>query len=97
VLDLDLEAASEGASFIIELSNAKNQKMLIGFDADKNQYFTDRTRAGNHNFSEDFPGVHYAPRNETGNKFTIKLLVDVASVELFADGGGDGYDGYIFP
>jgi fructan beta-fructosidase len=96
-LDLDLEAASEGASFIIELSNTKNQKMLIGFDADKNQYFTDRTRAGNHDFSEDFPGVHFAPRNETGNKFTIKLLVDVASVELFADGGKTAMTDIFFP
>lgn len=71
----------------IELSNQKGQKLRIGFDAGQNQYYIDRTESGKEDFSPDFAGRHTAPRISSDNSLKMHLLIDVASVELFADDG----------
>ncbi|MDQ3534585.1 MAG: GH32 C-terminal domain-containing protein, partial [Bacteroidota bacterium] len=96
-INVDLEAVAEGTSFSIEISNSKNQKYVLGYNAQNEQYFTDRTRAGGNEFSENFAGIHYAPRNATGNSFSLEILVDVASMELFADGGRTVMTDIFFP
>ncbi|WP_240676278.1 glycoside hydrolase family 32 protein [Botryobacter ruber] len=96
-LNLELEAQQEGSDFTIELSNAKDQKMVIGYDAAGNRYYTDRTQSGNFNFSDRFATVNYGPRVASGKTITMKLLVDVASVELFADGGKTVMTDIFFP
>jgi fructan beta-fructosidase len=98
-LKLGLQAAEQAEGFSIELSNKRGQKLLIGYDADRKQYFIDRTEAGSsqHQFSSDFAGIHYAPRLAAGNTFDLLLLVDVASVELFADGGKTVMTAIFFP
>lgn len=96
---IDMEVALDDAvgEFVIELSNNQDQHILIGYDAAKNQYFIDRRKAGNYKFSDEFGGIHYAPRMVSGNLFTMKLLFDVASVELFADGGKTVMTDIFFP
>lgn len=93
-LDLELE---QNKGFTIELSNAKDQKVSIGWEPVKNQYFINRTAAGSHTFSDDFAGVHYAPRISSDSTFSLKLLVDVASVEFFADAGKTVMTDIFFP
>ena len=87
----------QGQGFIIELSNENNEKVLVGFDGDKNQYFIDRRNAGPIDFSAGFSGIHYAPRFTSGSTFSVKLLIDVASVEFFADGGKTVMTDVFFP
>lgn len=89
------EDGDEG--FAIELSNSRNQKVLIGFDASRKEYFVDRREAGESGFSAEFPAIHYAPRLSTGTSYSIRLLLDVASVELFADGGKTVMTDILFP
>jgi fructan beta-fructosidase len=96
-LSLELEAQNTEADFVIELSNTKNQKMLIGFDPKQQQYFSDRTLAGTNDFSENFASVNYGPRLATGSTFSLQLWVDEASVELFADGGQTVMTDIFFP
>ncbi|CAN5866213.1 glycoside hydrolase family 32 protein [soil metagenome] len=96
-LNLELESAQAGSGFVIELSNAQNQKMLIGYDPQQQRYYTDRTQAGNHDFSDQFASVNYAPRLATGSTYSLQLWVDVASVELFADGGQTVMTDIFFP
>ena len=93
----EIKAIGQRQGFIIELSNENNEKVLIGFDGEKNQYFIDRRNAGPNNFSAGFPGIHYAPRFTSGSTFPVKLLVDVASVEFFADGGKTVMTDVFFP
>ena len=95
--NLNLETVGAAGGFAVELSNTKNQRILIGYDAASKRYYIDRTQAGPSEFSKDFAGIHYAPRIATGTKFPIKLLVDVASVELFADGGKTVMTEIFFP
>jgi len=71
----------------IILSNNLDEELIIGFDKKQNEYFIDRTRSGKTNFQPDFAARHFAPRFTTNPKMEISLLIDISSVELFADGG----------
>jgi fructan beta-fructosidase len=71
----------------IILSNKLGEELIIGFDKIQNKYFIDRTRSGKINFQADFAARHFAPRFTTNDKMDISLLIDISSVELFADGG----------
>jgi fructan beta-fructosidase len=97
--ELNLELAPQGAAtgFAVELSNSKDQKVVIGYDAARKQYYIDRSKAGPSDFSKDFAGIHYASRFASAATFPLKLLVDVASVELFADGGKTVMTDIFFP
>jgi fructan beta-fructosidase len=73
--------------FSITLSNSSGQKLVIGFDKTSNNYFIDRRSAGKVDFAKGFAARHTAPRLASGPKFDLTLLIDDASVELFADNG----------
>ena len=64
-----------------------NEKVMIGYDKDQNQYFIDRTKSGNIDFKKDFAGKHVAPRFLDGDTMNMSLIIDVSSVELFGDNG----------
>ncbi|MCJ8167303.1 glycoside hydrolase family 32 protein [Pontibacter sp. E15-1] len=96
-LQLELEPVGEAAQFAIELSNDMGQKVLIGYDATRKQYYIDRREAGKHDFSDKFGGIHYAPRIASDATFPLRLVVDVASVELFADNGKTVMTDVFFP
>jgi fructan beta-fructosidase len=72
----------------LELRNGQGEKYRIGFDAVKNQFFSDRQQAGNADFSAEFAKkIHVAPRESQGRLVKMHLFFDVSSVELFADEG----------
>lgn len=73
--------------YTIHFSNAAGEKLVVGYDKANNNYFIDRTQSGNISFERGFAAKHIAPRIRTGEKTDLMLLVDNASVELFADGG----------
>ena len=63
-IQLEIELP-EGAKtdFAVVLSNSKNEEYRIGFDAAKNEFYSDRTQAGGHGFSAKFATQrHTAPR-----------------------------------
>ncbi|MHA6246948.1 glycoside hydrolase family 32 protein [Pontibacter sp. CAU 1760] len=86
-LHLALEPVAKKSDFAIELSNDLDQKLVEGYDVRRNEYYIDRTNAGRHDFSDGFAGIHWAPRMTDEADYDLRLLVDVASVELFADDG----------
>jgi fructan beta-fructosidase len=71
----------------IVLSNEMGEKVVIGFDNEKSEYFIDRINSGKTGFQKDFAAKHIAPRFSNNPKLNISLLIDVSSVELFADDG----------
>ncbi|WP_157750518.1 GH32 C-terminal domain-containing protein [Mucilaginibacter gotjawali] len=83
---MDLQTNSLN-DFALELANSNNEKLIIGFDKNANQYFIDRTKAGVHDFNKDFAGIFKAPRFVANKSVKLTLVVDRASVEIFADGG----------
>lgn len=79
--------ASLAANFTLTLSNARGQKLLIGYDKATNHYFIDRTASGKVAFEKGFAARHTAPRLSDKRELELTLLIDKASVELFADDG----------
>ncbi|MGZ3755391.1 MAG: glycoside hydrolase family 32 protein [Mucilaginibacter sp.] len=74
-------------SYTLTLSNDEGDKLLIGYDKQANQYFIDRTKSGLTDFSKEFAGRFTAPRFSLSKTTNLRLVVDAASVELFADEG----------
>jgi fructan beta-fructosidase len=73
--------------FAITLSNAKGEKVIIGYEASSNRYFVDRDASGDMKFSNKFARKAYAPRLSKAKTIDFTLITDVASAEFFADGG----------
>ena len=83
-LDFTVSAAQP---FRVRLSNALREEVVIGFDPESNEFYTDRRAANTFPFQANFPSRQVAPRLSQEDEITFTLLVDVASVEMFADGG----------
>ena len=73
--------------FSIVLANDEGDELVIGYDKANNQYYIDRTQAGKKDFEPGFAKKHTAPRIAVNKAINIKLIADIASVELFADDG----------
>jgi fructan beta-fructosidase len=83
-LDLSLEKPDD---FMVILSNDAGEEVVIGYDKQQQQYFIDRTKSGKTGFQKDFAGRHIAPRIGKKSIVDLSLIIDVSSVELFADEG----------
>ncbi len=84
---LNFDATGQREDFGIQLSNPQGQQVLIGYEAAKKRFYVDRSQSGKNDFSKDFGGRHYAPRTSSDKSVSLHLVIDVASVELFADNG----------
>jgi len=84
-------------SFSITFSNDKGEKLAAGFDAGDNSWFIDRSQAGESGFNKDFAKRLEAPRIVKGNSSDITLIIDEASIELFADKGLTTMTSIFFP
>lgn len=93
-LSVDL---AETASCTITLSNARGEQTVIGYDKDRNEYFIDRTKSGKVDFRKGFDARHTAPRFNDKAAMDITLIIDDASVELFADSGLTVMTSIFFP
>ncbi|MBD1362394.1 glycoside hydrolase family 32 protein [Mucilaginibacter sp. ZT4R22] len=81
----------------LHLSNAKGNEVLVGYDKASNTYYVDRTRSGDVGFEQSFARKTTAPRIAAGEGLSIKLLVDVASAEVFTDDGLSVLTNIFFP
>ncbi len=99
VSDVELEfERSDASAFGVVLANAAGERYRIGYDASRNVFISDRTRAGDNEFSDKFAARrHEAPRQSNAGRLRMRLLLDVASVELFADGGATVLTDIFFP
>lgn len=73
--------------FEAELSNEDGEYLIVGFDKGKNEYFIDRSKAGETNFSDKFITRPVAPRTVKFLGSDVRFLLDRNSIELFADKG----------
>ncbi len=96
-LEFELPQGFAG-SFGVELSNAKGEQYQVGYDADANLFFSDRTKAGESGFSADFAKqISTAPRFSKEKTLKMHLFFDVSSAELFADRGETAMTEIFFP
>jgi fructan beta-fructosidase len=83
-LDISTDELSD---FSVVLSNNMHEELIIGYDKTKDQFYIDRTKSGKTDFQNEFAAKHFAPRFTHSKSSTITLVIDVSSVELFADNG----------
>jgi fructan beta-fructosidase len=93
-INLSMEEVKD---FSLVVTNDMGEELVIGFDKKQNQYFIDRTKSGKTDFAREFAGRHVAPRFANNSKINISLLIDVSSVELFADDGLTVMTAIFFP
>jgi fructan beta-fructosidase len=83
--------------FTITFSNNAGEKVVIGYDQAANNYFIDRTNSGKVSFEKGFSAKHTSPRFSNKAYMDITLVIDNASVELFADNGLSVMTAIFFP
>jgi fructan beta-fructosidase len=92
--DLSLDSLTNVA---LVFSNDAGEALEVGYDKDSNQYYIDRSRSGKVDFHEAFAKRSVAPRLATENKMNLTIVLDVSSVELFADEGLSVMTSIFFP
>lgn len=98
-LELDFQLPeSDDFSIGLVLENEAKESYRIGYDSRSNQFYSDRTAAGDHSFSDRFAaGNHTAPRISDNRHLHLHLYFDVASAELFVDDGSTVMTEIYFP
>lgn len=96
-IELTFDGIDKSKDLGIELSNAEGQKLVIGYEPASRQFYIDRSQSGKSDFSKEFPKKQTAPRMASGNTLKVHLLIDVASVEVFADDGQTVMTSIFFP
>lgn len=85
------------AKFGIKLSNDLNESLIAGYDITTGQLFVDRTQSGKVGFSKDFPAIVTAPCKLDNNTLQLHILLDEASIEIFAQQGKTVLTNIFFP
>jgi fructan beta-fructosidase len=90
-------ALEQAGDFSIVLSNTLGEELIIGYEKAKNQFYIDRSKSGKIDFQKDFAAKHVAPRIGNDKQMSLTLVVDLSSVELFADNGLTTMTSVFFP
>ena len=83
--------------FSLSLSNDLGEVLLVVYDKTTKQFFIDRTKSGKSDFETGFAARHTAPRFTSKSNINMSLVIDVSSVELFADDGLTTMTDIFFP
>ena len=95
LLDVELVVAGEG-DLAVEIGGVGGEEILVRVRGD--ELSLDRRKSGEVGFSEAFAGEHVAPlRRGEGGRVTLRLLLDVSSVEVFANGGESVISDLVLP
>lgn len=86
-----------GKQFGVKLTNSLNEEVVIGYDNEKKQLYMDRLKSGKVDFSKDFPAVTYAACPVENGKVELSVIIDEASVEVFAQQGKVVMTNIVFP
>jgi fructan beta-fructosidase len=83
--------------FVINLATPDGEKLVIGYDEKENNWYIDRTQAGESSFNKDFARRVAIKRISKSKKSNFRLIVDATSAELFADNGLTVMTAIFFP
>lgn len=84
-------------NYKIEFSNTLNEKVIIGYNKEKNNFFIDRTQSGKVDFEKDFARINFAPRLSNEEEINLTIYLDKSSIEIFADNGLSLLTSVVFP
>lgn len=95
-MTIDLGDATRG-QVGVQFGNSLSESIKLYYDLDTKNFVLDRSQSGNVNFSDKFDKVIQCSRIQTQGEIIMRSLVDVSSVELFADGGLNVMTGLFYP
>jgi len=93
---LDIEPA-KADSVTLTFSNDKGEKTILVYNPSAETLSFDRRESGIVDFSQDFPAVTVAPTFNSGKKLPLRIFIDRASMEVFANGGHSVMTNLVFP
>ena len=79
----------------LTLSNAKGEKVVMNYNAQKQTFAMDRRQSGNVGFSEAFPVETVAPTH--GQLHQLRIFIDHSSIEVFDVEGKLSMTNLVFP
>ena len=83
--------------FKVILSNELSNQVMPSYDKKENRFLIDRSKSGNVSFHPEFGNEIITPRISTEKSMKLKLVIDVASMEVFADDGSTVLTVVYFP
>ncbi|MBK7214020.1 MAG: glycoside hydrolase family 32 protein [Bacteroidales bacterium] len=86
-LEFELPASGAATDFGIQLGNQLDENIQLGYNRETKQFYIRRENSGISTFSKDFNGLHTSGTCDIKGTVKMHLLIDVASVELFANDG----------
>ncbi|WP_158738682.1 glycoside hydrolase family 32 protein [Alteribacillus sp. YIM 98480] len=94
IAEFEIGSAEE---FGFHIRKGKEEYTKVGYDAENQELFVDRTESGDTDFNDDFPGIYAAPLASEDNKIKMHIFVDRSSVEIFGNDGERVLTNRIFP
>lgn len=85
-LNFDFQFESQMKTISLVFSNSKEEKLVVKIDKENQSLTIDRTKSGSIMFSKYFYARHTAPI-KLEKELKIQILLDVSSIELFANDG----------
>lgn len=95
-LDMDLTSARE-AGVLLRHSPGSESGLRVSYNKESGTVRVDRSQAGTTNFSPKFSPFHEVALPSPGNKVHLTILLDLSSVEVFAEGGDVALSDTFFP
>ncbi len=73
------------------------ERTVVGYDREREEVYLDRSRAGDASFSQEFAARHAAPVPLHEGAIRLHILIDTASVTVFAGAAGTALSCLVFP
>ena len=93
---MDLEPGKAG-SVSLTFGNDKGEKTILTYTPEAGTLSFDRRESGIVDFSQDFPAVTVTPTFNGGGSLPLRIFIDRASMEVFANDGKGVMTNLVFP
>lgn len=80
-----------------ELRRGEDERTIVGYDAENEELFVDRTESGETDFDSTFAERYTAPLKPRSDRVKLRIYLDRSSVEVFGNDGEAVITAQIFP
>lgn len=96
-MELTLGSVTPRTPVTLQLSTGTREGLTIAIDPASRRLTIDRAHSGDVAFHKEFAATHTAPLRVVNGEVTLRLLLDAASLELFAQDGETVMSELFFP
>lgn len=96
-LELVMEIDQIAEPIALKVFAGVDQETIIGISAKGDEISVDRTKSGEVGFHRDFSAVQKAPVADANGSIKLHIVLDISSVEVFANDGLQTITSLIFP